>query len=224
MGLTHADAATVPRRAGGALGRAASWCCCSNTADDPVIERILTPRIALTVAEHLAFERGRHVLVVMADMTSYCEALREVSSARGEMPGRRAYPGYLYSDLASLYERCGRIRGQRRLGHRAAGAHHARRRHHPPGARPDRLHHRGADRALAATYARGIYPPVDPLSSLSRLMRAGARRPTWISPRKSSPPSRAPARPANSPNWSEPPHSPTLTAATSTSNVVSENT
>ena len=67
--------------------------------------------VALTVAERLAFTLGRHVLVVMADMTSYCEALREVSAARGEIPARRAYPGYLYSDLASLYERCGRIRG-----------------------------------------------------------------------------------------------------------------
>ncbi len=83
-----------------------------NTADDPVIERIITPRIALTVAEHLAFELDRHVLVLLADMTSYAEALREVSSARGEVPGRRAYPGYLYSDLATLYERCGRIRGR----------------------------------------------------------------------------------------------------------------
>ena len=89
-----------------------------NTADDPVIERILTPRIALTVAEHLAFTAGRHVLVVMADMTSYAEALREVSAARGEIPARRAYPGYLYSDLASLYERCGRVRGRARVGHR----------------------------------------------------------------------------------------------------------
>src|SRR4029079_2802415 len=82
-----------------------------NTADDPVVERILTPRIALTVAEPLAFTLGRHVLVVMADMTSYCEAVREVSAARGEIPARRAYPGYLYSDLASLYERCGRVTG-----------------------------------------------------------------------------------------------------------------
>ena len=79
---------------------------------DPVVERVLTPRLALTVAEHLAFEMGRHVLVVMADMTAYADALREVSAARGEIPGRRAYPGYLYSDLASLYERCGRVRGR----------------------------------------------------------------------------------------------------------------
>ena len=103
MGLTHPDAATVrdileDRAAAGELALFL------NTADDPVIERTLTPRIALTVAEHLAYVEGRHVLVVMGDMTSYAEALREVSAARGEIPGRRAYPGYLYSDLASLYE------------------------------------------------------------------------------------------------------------------------
>ncbi|MGZ4544933.1 MAG: V-type ATP synthase subunit B, partial [Blastococcus sp.] len=103
MGLTHADAAAVrdtleERSATGDLVLFV------NTADDPVIERVLTPRLALTVAEHLAFDLGRHVLVVMADMTSYAEAVREVSAARGEIPARRAYPGYLYSDLASLYE------------------------------------------------------------------------------------------------------------------------
>ena len=77
------------------------------------MERITTPRLALTVAEHLAFDLGRHVLVVMADMTSYSEAVREVASSRGEIPSRRGYPGYLYSDLASLYERAGRIEGGR---------------------------------------------------------------------------------------------------------------
>ena len=110
-----------------------SWRCFLNTADDPVIERTLTPRIALTVAEHLAYVEGRHVLVVMADMTSYAEALREVSAARGEIPGRRAYPGYLYSDLASLYERCGRVRGVPGSVTIAAGAHHAGRRYYAPG-------------------------------------------------------------------------------------------
>ena len=147
MGLTHADAAAV-RDALEERSAAGELVLLLNTADDPVIERMLTPRIALTVAEHLAFELGRHVLVVLADMTSYAEALREVSAARGEMPGRRAYPGYLYSDLASLYERCGRIRGTAGSVTVAAGAHHAGRGHHPPGARPDRLHHRGPGRAL----------------------------------------------------------------------------
>jgi len=82
-------------------------------ADDPSIERIVTPRVALTVAEHLAFDLDMHVLVVMTDMANYCEALREISTARGEIPSRKGYPGYLYSDLAELYERSGMIRGRR---------------------------------------------------------------------------------------------------------------
>ena len=79
-------------------------------ADEPAIERIATPRTALTAAEYLAFNRGMHVLVVLTDMTNYCEALREISAARKEIPGRRGFPGYLYTDLASIYERCGRIK------------------------------------------------------------------------------------------------------------------
>ena len=146
-----------------------------NTADDPVIERILTPRVALTVAEHLAFEHGRHVLVVLADMTSYAEALREVSAARGEMPGRRAYPGYLYSDLASLYERCGRIRGTPGsvtvlpvLTMPAGDITHP---------VPDLTGYitEGQVVLSAGRAARaGSTRPIDPLSSLSRLMRGGA--------------------------------------------------
>jgi V/A-type H+-transporting ATPase subunit B len=145
-----------------------------NLADAPVIERILTPRLALTVAEHLAFTLGRHVLVVMADMTSYCEALREVSAARGEIPARRAYPGYLYSDLASLYERCGRIRGRPGsvtlvpvLTMPAGDITHP---------VPDLTGYitEGQVVLSADLHARGIYPPVDALSSLSRLMRHGA--------------------------------------------------
>ncbi|MCW4043211.1 MAG: V-type ATP synthase subunit B [Candidatus Bathyarchaeota archaeon] len=82
-----------------------------NLANDPAIERIATPRMALTAAEYLAYERGMHVLVIMTDLTNYCEALREVSAARKEVPGRRGYPGYLYTDLSTLYERAGRIKG-----------------------------------------------------------------------------------------------------------------
>ena len=82
-----------------------------NLANDPAIERISTPRMALTAAEYLAYEKGMHVLVIMTDMTNYCEALREISAARREVPGRRGYPGYLYTNLATLYERAGRIRG-----------------------------------------------------------------------------------------------------------------
>lgn len=83
-----------------------------NLADDPAIERISTPRMALTAAEYLAFEKDMHILVILTDMTNYCEALREVSAARKEIPGRRGYPGYLYTDLATIYERAGRIKGR----------------------------------------------------------------------------------------------------------------
>ena len=84
-----------------------------NVADDPTVERIATPRMALTAAEYLAFELDKHVLVIMTDMTYYCEALREVSAARKEVPSRRGYPGYLYTDLATIYERAGRIKGKK---------------------------------------------------------------------------------------------------------------
>lgn len=173
MGLTHADAAAVRDGLEG-RSRAGELALLVNTADDPVIERILTPRIALTVAEHLAFELGRHVLVVMADMTSYGEALREVSAARGEIPARRAYPGYLYSDLASLYERCGRIRG-------LPGSVTILPVLTMPGGDithpvPDLTGYITEGQVVLSQelHARGIYPPVDPLQSLSRLMRKGA--------------------------------------------------
>ncbi len=83
-----------------------------NLADDPAIERVSTPRVAFTIAEYLAFEKGLHILVVLSDMTNYAEALREISAARKEIPGRRGYPGYLYTDLATVYERSGRIKGK----------------------------------------------------------------------------------------------------------------
>ena len=173
MGLTHADAAAVRGILEGRLA-AGELSLLLNLADSPVIERVLTPRIALTVAEHLAFRLGRHVLVVMADMTSYCEALREVSAARGEIPARRAYPGYLYSDLASLYERCGRIRGlpgsltQIPVLTMPAGDIT-----HPV---PDLTGYitEGQIVLSADLHARGVYPPVDALASLSRLMRQAA--------------------------------------------------
>lgn len=83
-----------------------------NLANDPAIERIATPKMALTAAEYLAFDRGMHVLVIMTDITNYADALREVSAARKEVPGRRGYPGYMYTDLATLYERAGRLKGK----------------------------------------------------------------------------------------------------------------
>jgi len=173
MGLTHADAASV-REVLERRSAAGELVLLINLANEPVIERVVTPRLALTVAEHLAFTLGRHVLVVMADMTSYCEALREISAARGEIPARRAYPGYLYSDLASLYERCGRIRGRAGsvtlvpvLTMPAADITHP---------VPDLTGYitEGQIVLSADLQARGIYPPVDALSSLSRLMRKGA--------------------------------------------------
>jgi len=112
MGITfeEADYFVSDFRRTGALDRAVLFV---NLANDPVIERIATPRMALTVAEYLAFEQDMHVLVILTDMTNYAEALREVSAARKEVPGRRGYPGYMYTDLASIYERAGRIRGKK---------------------------------------------------------------------------------------------------------------
>lgn len=112
MGITfeEADYFISDFRRTGALDRAVLFI---NLANDPVIERIATPRMALTVAEYLAFDLDMHVLVVLTDMTNYAEALREVSAARKEVPGRRGYPGYMYTDLATMYERAGRIKGKK---------------------------------------------------------------------------------------------------------------
>ncbi|MBU1446589.1 V-type ATP synthase subunit B, partial [Patescibacteria group bacterium] len=111
MGVTYEEAEyfTSEFKKTGAIERSVLFI---NTADNPVVERIATPRMALTTAEYLAFEKGMHVLVILTDLTNYCEALREVSAARKEVPGRRGYPGYLYTDLATLYERAGRIKGR----------------------------------------------------------------------------------------------------------------
>ncbi len=173
MGLTHPDAATL-RAALEGRAEAGELALFLDTADDPVVQRVLAPRVALTVAEHLAFDLGQHVLVVLADMTNYCEAVREVSAARGEIPGRRAYPGYLYSDLASLYERCGRVRGcagsvtQVPVLTMPAGDIT-----HPV---PDLTGYITEGQILlsAELHGEGVDPPVDVLGSLSRLMRKGA--------------------------------------------------
>lgn len=145
-----------------------------NTADDPVIERIITPRLALTVAEHLAFDLGHHVLVIMTDMTSYCDAARQLSAARGEIPSRRGYPGYLFSDLASIYERCGRIKGRSgSITEVPVLTMPAGDITHPV---PDLTGYitEGQLVLSADVWARNISPPIDPLASLSRLMRRGA--------------------------------------------------
>lgn len=111
IGITYEEAEYFVQdfKKTGAISRTVLF---TNLANDPAIERIATPRMALTAAEYLAYELGMHVLVILTDITNYCEALREVSAARKEVPGRRGYPGYLYTDLASLYERAGRIRGK----------------------------------------------------------------------------------------------------------------
>ncbi len=144
-----------------------------NLAERPVVERLLAPRVGLTIAEYLAFEQGRDVLVLVSDMVNYCDALREVSTAREELPGRRGYPGYMYSDLASLYERAGRIKGREGSVTML-----------PVVTMPeDDITHPIPDLTGYITegqivlsrdlHAHGIYPPIDVLPSLSRLMQQG---------------------------------------------------
>lgn len=144
-----------------------------NLAEDPSTERIATPRMALTVAEYLAFEEGKHVLVILTDMTNYAEALREISSAREEVPTRKGFPGYLYSDLASIYERTGRIEGAKGSITQL-----------PILTMPnDDITHPVPDLTGYITEGqivlsrelniRNIYPPIDVLPSLSRLMKDG---------------------------------------------------
>lgn len=144
-----------------------------NLANDPIIERILTPRCALATAEYLAFEQNKHVLVIMTDMTSYAEALREFSTSKGEIPGRKGFPGYMYSDLASLYERAGMVKGKQGSVTQI-----------PILTMPnDDITHPIPDLTGYITegqivldrslQAQGIYPPVSVLPSLSRLMKDG---------------------------------------------------
>jgi V/A-type H+-transporting ATPase subunit B len=145
-----------------------------NTADDPTMERILTPRVALTVAEHLAFDLERHVLVILTDMTSYCDAVRQLSSARGDVPSRRGYPGYLFSDLASIYERCGRLVGRPgSITELPVLTMPAGDITHPV---PDVTGYitEGQIVLSADLHTRSISPPIDVLTSLSRSMRRGA--------------------------------------------------
>lgn len=144
-----------------------------NTADDPVTERIILPRAALTAAEYLAFDRGKHVLVILTDMTNYCEALREISAARKEVPGRRGYPGYLYTDLASLYERAGVIKGrQGSLTQLPILTMPEDDKTHPI---PDLTGYITEGQIILSRELEraGIYPAIDVLGSLSRLQSKG---------------------------------------------------
>src|SRR5512136_1386057 len=172
MGVKHDVAGFFIRnfQDSGALSRAALFL---SLADAPSVERLLTPRVALTLAEHLAFDCGQHVLVLLTDMTNYCESLREVGTARGEVPGRKGYPGYLYSDLASIYERAGRIEGSSgSITQTAILTMPSDDISHPV---PDLTGYitEGQivlDRDL---HQRGVYPPIAGLPSLSRLMKDG---------------------------------------------------
>jgi len=172
MGITNEEAQYFMRdfERTGALERAVVFL---NLADDPAIERLLTPRMALTAAEFLAYEYDMHVLVILTDMTNYCESLREISAAREEVPGRRGYPGYMYTDLATIYERAGRIKGRKGTITQIPILT-------MPG---DDITHPIPDLTGYITegqivlkrelHARGIYPPIDVLPSLSRLMKEG---------------------------------------------------
>ncbi len=154
----------------GALERAVLFL---NLSSDPSMERILTPRLALTEAEYLAYQKELHVLVILSDMTSYCEALREVSAARDEVPGRRGYPGYMYTDLATIYERAGKIKGRKgSITQIPILTQPADDKTHPI---PDLTGYITEGQVyLSRDLERaGIYPPIDVLESLSRLMNQG---------------------------------------------------
>ncbi|MCX8158044.1 MAG: V-type ATP synthase subunit B [Candidatus Diapherotrites archaeon] len=172
MGITNEEALFFINefKKTGALDRSVLFL---NLANNPAIERIITPRVALTTAEYLAFYHNMHVLVILTDMTNYCEALREISAARDEVPGRRGYPGYMYTDLATIYERAGRIKGKKGSITQI-----------PILTLPDDdITHPIPDLTGYITegqivlsrdlHRKGIYPPIDVLPSLSRLMKNG---------------------------------------------------
>jgi V/A-type H+-transporting ATPase subunit B len=172
MGITHEEAQIFMRdfERTGALKRAVLFL---NLADDPAVERLITPRMALTAAEYLAFEHDFHILVILTDLTNYCEALRQIGAAREEVPGRRGYPGYMYTDLATMYERAGKIKGKKGSITQI-----------PILSMPDDdITHPIPDLSAYITegqlvvsrelHRKGIYPPLDVSPSLSRLMDAG---------------------------------------------------
>ena len=144
-----------------------------NLADDPAIERILTPRLALTAAEYFAIKQGNHVLVILTDMTNYAESLREISAAREEVPGRRGYPGYMYTDLATIYERAGRLHGTKgSITQMPILTMPGDDKTHPV---PDLTGYITEGQLMVdrSLHRKGIYPPIDPAPSLSRLMKEG---------------------------------------------------
>jgi V/A-type H+-transporting ATPase subunit B len=172
MGITNEEAQYFMRdfERTGALKRAVVFL---NLADDPAVERLITPKLALTTAEYLAFEHDMHVLVILTDLTNYCEALRQIGAAREEVPGRQGYPGYMYTDLASIYERAGKIKGRKGSITQVPILT-------MPG---DDITHPIPDLTGYITegqivisrdlHRKGIFPPINVLPSLSRLMNAG---------------------------------------------------
>ena len=172
MGITYEEAEFFMQdfRKTGAIERAVMFI---NLANDPAVERIATPRMALTAAEYLAFDKGMHVLVIMTDITNYCEALREVSAARKEVPGRRGYPGYLYTDLATMYERAGRIIGKEgSITQIPILTMPEDDKTHPI---PDLTGYITEGQIIFSRelYKKGMTPPIDVLPSLSRLKQKG---------------------------------------------------
>jgi V/A-type H+-transporting ATPase subunit B len=172
MGVKH-DVADFFRKTFEESGVSDHVCMFLNLANDPVVERLITPKVALTVAEYLAFECDKHILVILTDMTSFAEAMREVSSSRGEIPSRKGYPGYLYSELATIYERAGIVQGAKGSVTQL-----------PILTMPnDDITHPIPDLTGYITegqvvldrnlYGQGIYPPISVLPSLSRLMKDG---------------------------------------------------
>jgi len=173
IGVQHSESQYFKRslEESGALRRSSLFL---NLANDPAIERIITPRVALTAAEYLAFDLGMHVLVIMTDMTNYAEALREISAAREEVPGRKGYPGYLYTDLATIYERAGKVKGlSGSITQMPILSMPADDITHPI---PDLTGYITEGQIVLSRelFRKGLYPPVGVLMSLSRLMKDGA--------------------------------------------------
>jgi len=172
MGITNREASFFQKNfeQTGALQKVVFFL---NLADDPTIERIVTPRCALTVAEYLAFKQNMQVLVILTDMTNYCEALREISTAREEVPGRRGYPGYMYTDLSTIYERAGRIKGRKgSITQLVILTMPDDDITHPI---PDLTGYitEGQIVLSRSLFRRGVFPPIDVLPCLSRLMNMG---------------------------------------------------
>ncbi len=172
VGITHEEASFFMRdfERTGALEKSVIFL---NLADDPSVERIITPRLALTTAEYLAYEQGMHVLAIITDMTNYCESLREIAAARQEVPGRRGYPGYMYTDLSTIYERAGRVKGKKgTVTQLSILTMPGDDKTHPI---PDLTGYITEGQIVLGRdlHRKNIFPPVDVLPSLSRLMSLG---------------------------------------------------